>query len=639
MTGLVWIALALPLAGAVLLAVLGTRLPARGAGWLASLVMLAAFACSAIATIMLATRPHEERAVVQTAWTWLTAGSFQVGLDIWFDELTAVMLLVVTGIGFLIHVYSIGYMKGDEQERRFFAYLNLFVFSMLLLVVAGDLVVLLAGWGLVGLSSYLLIGYWHQKPSAVKAAKKAFVMNAVGDVGLALGIFLLFIELGTTAYAGVFAGAASLDSWTATAAALLLLVGALAKSAQLPLHTWLPDAMEGPTPVSALIHAATMVTAGVYLIARMNPLFHAAPYALETIVVIGVLGLLMAGAIALVQTDIKRIIAFSTMSQIAYMFVGVGLGAYWAGIFHLFTHAFFKALLFMGAGLVIHALHGEQDVRNMGGLRSVLPKTYFCMLVGALALVGIFPLSGGFSKDAILASALEVGTPLAWVAHIGGLAGALLTGIYTFRLIFLVFHRRMSPYAEAVAPKAVQHHGEGPSSMLWPVYILTIGAIIVGFLQVPGLTHVFFDWLEPIAPAGMVEPSAVQEWLTTLVAVSIGVVGIAIAGHLYLRESDVTERMRLGRGRLIGHALERRLYWDDLYEVAFERPAQWLAAFLRRDVDRPALAWLPTDGLGTFTAFLGRSVSVIENGVVRSYALVIALGVGGILLALLVRAA
>ncbi|MFM9125071.1 MAG: proton-conducting transporter membrane subunit, partial [Actinomycetota bacterium] len=296
MTGLVWTALALPLAGAVVLAVLGTRLPARGAGWLASLVMLAAFVCSAIATIMLASRPHEERAVVQTAWTWLTAGSFQVGLDIWFDELTAVMLLVVTGIGFLIHVYSIGYMKGDEQERRFFAYLNLFVFSMLLLVVSGDLVLLLAGWGLVGLSSYLLIGFWHQKPSAIKAAKKAFVMNAIGDVGLALGIFLLFIELGTTAYTGVFAGAGSLDSWTATIAALLLLVGAVAKSAQLPLHTWLPDAMEGPTPVSALIHAATMVTAGVYLIARMNPLFHAAPYALETIVVIGVLGLLMAGA-------------------------------------------------------------------------------------------------------------------------------------------------------------------------------------------------------------------------------------------------------------------------------------------------------------------------------------------------------
>ena len=639
MTGLVWIALALPLAGAAVLAVLGTRLPARGAGWLASLVMLAAFVCSAIATIMLASRPHEERAVVQTAWTWLTAGGLQVGLDLWFDELTAVMLLVVTGIGFLIHVYSIGYMKGDEQERRFFAYLNLFVFSMLLLVVAGDLVLLLAGWGLVGLSSYLLIGYWHQKPSAVKAAKKAFVMNAIGDVGLALGIFLLFVELGTTAYRGIFASVAQLDTWTATVACLLLLVGALAKSAQLPLHTWLPDAMEGPTPVSALIHAATMVTAGVYLIARMNPLFHEAPFALETVVVIGVLGLLMAGAIALVQTDIKRIIAFSTMSQIAYMFVGVGLGAYWAGIFHLFTHAFFKALLFMGAGLVIHALHGEQDVRNMGGLRRVMPKTYFCMLIGALALVGIFPLSGGFSKDAILSSALEVGTPLAWIAYIAGLAGALLTGIYTFRLMFLVFHRRMTPYAEAVAPKAVQHHGEGPSSMLWPVYILTVGAAFAGLLQIPGLTHVFLDWLEPIAPSGMVEPSALQEWITTLIAVTIGTVGIAIAGHLYLRENDATERMRLGGGRLVGHALERRLYWDDLYAVVFERPAQWLAAFLRRGVDQPAAGWLPTDGVGTFSAFLGRSFNAIENGVVRSYALVLVLGVAALLLFVLVRAA
>ncbi len=639
MTELVWISLALPLAGFLALLVLGTRLPARGAGWIGSLVMLAAFVAAAAATIMLAGKPEEQRQVSQVAWTWLQAGNFSVGLDIWFDELTAVMLLVVTGIGFLIHVFSVGYMQGDGQYRRFFAYLNLFVFSMLMLVVSGNLVLLLVGWGLVGLSSYLLIGFWHEKASAVKAAKKAFVMNAIGDVGIAVGAFLLFVELGTLTYGGMFARAAELDTATATIACLLLLVGAVAKSAQLPLHTWLPDAMEGPTPVSALIHAATMVTAGVYLIARFNPLFAEAPYALDTVIVIGVLGLLMAGAIAVVQTDIKRIIAFSTMSQIAYMFVGVGLSAYWAGIFHLFTHAFFKALLFMGAGLVIHALHGEQDIRNMGGLKRVMPKTWFCMLIGALALVGIFPFSGGFSKDAILSSALHVGTPLAWVAYIAGLVGALLTGIYTFRLMFLVFHGRMSPYAEKVAPHAVEHHGEGPRTMLWPVYILTIGAAVTGLLQIPGVTHVFFDWLDPIAPGGMVEPSAPQEWLTTGIAVTLGLVGIAIAAHLYLRGSAATDQIRLGRGRLIAHALERRVYWDDLYEVVFERPAAWAAAFLRRDVDGPAARWLPLDGAGTLTAFLGRTFNVVENGVVRSYALVFALGVGGLLLYLLVRGA
>jgi NADH-quinone oxidoreductase subunit L len=637
MTELVWITLALPVIGVIVLALLGMKLPARGAGWFASLIMLVAFGCAAVATILLAARPEEERQVVQVAWTWLSAGNFSVGLDLWFDELTAVMLLIITGVGFLIHVYSIGYMKEDPQSRRFMAYLNLFVFSMLLLVLSANLVLLLAGWGLVGLSSYLLIGFWHNKPKAIKAAKKAFIMNAIGDVGIAIGAFLLFVDLGTLTYSGIFAGAASLSETQASIACLLLLVGALAKSAQLPLHTWLPDAMEGPTPISALIHAATMVTAGVYLIARFNPLFHQAPKVLDLIVIIGVVGLLMAGLIALVQTDIKRIIAFSTMSQIAYMFVGVGLMSYWSGVFHLFTHAFFKALLFLGAGLVIHALHGEQDIRNMGGLRKQLPKVYFCMMIGALALSGIFPFSGGFSKDAILASALSVDTPIGWIAYVGGLVGALLTGIYTFRLMFMVFHRRMSPYAENVIPHSVKHHGEGPSTMLWPVYILSIGAAFAGLLQIPGVTHVFLSWLEPISPFGMVEPSAGQEWLTTLIGTAVGLTGIAIAYHLYARENTAPELIRNGNARLIHRALERRLYWDDLYEWTFERPLQWASAFLNRDVDSPAFRWAPLDGLGQLTAFFGRSFTIIENGIVRMYALVFALGIGAVILYLLVR--
>ena len=639
MIDLVWASLALPLAGVVLLAVLGMRVSARGAGWIASLVMLVAFACAVAATIMLAARPEEDRAVVDVAWTWLTAGDFRIGLDLWFDELTAVMLLIVTGVGFLIHVYSIGYMHGDPQARRFMAYLNLFIFSMLLLVLSANLVLLLAGWGLVGLSSYLLIGFWHHKPSAIKAAKKAFVMNAIGDVGLAIGVFLLFVDLRTVSYAGVFERASSLSETQASIACLLLLVGALAKSAQLPLHTWLPDAMEGPTPISALIHAATMVTAGVYLIARMNPLYQFAPKVLDLIVLLGVAGLLMAGFIAIVQTDIKRIIAFSTMSQIAYMFVGVGLSAYWAGIFHLFTHAFFKALLFLGAGIVIHALHGEQDIRNMGGLRRIMPKTWFVMLIGALALAGVFPFSGGFSKDAILAAALHVDSPIGWIAFVGGLIGALVTGIYTFRLMFRVFHGRPSPFAEKVAPESVHHHGEGPSSMLWPVYLLAIGAAFAGFLQFPGLTHVMSSWLEPIAPGGMVEATVGQEWLVTILGTAVGLIGIAIAYHLYATGSDAPERIYHGRGRLPAHVLEHRFYWDDLYAWTIERPLMWASSFLVRDVDRPAFRWAPLDGLGQLTAFLGRSFAVIENGIVRMYALVLALGVGGLILYLLVHGA
>ena len=639
MTELVWITLALPLVGVALLTVLGMRLPAKGAGWLASLIMLAAFVCAAIATIMLATRPEEERQVVQEAWTWLSAGSFRVGLDIWFDELTAVMLLIVTGVGFLIHVYSIGYMQDDPQSRRFMAYMNLFVFSMLLLVVSANLVLLLAGWGLVGLSSYLLIGFWHQKPKAIAAAKKAFVMNAIGDVGLAVGLFLLFVDLGTVSYAGIFSQAGTLSETQASIACLLLLVGALAKSAQLPLHTWLPDAMEGPTPISALIHAATMVTAGVYLIARMNPLYVHAPLVLDLIVLIGVAGLLMAGFIALVQTDIKRIIAFSTMSQIAYMFVGVGLTAYWTGIFHLFTHAFFKALLFLGAGLVIHALNGEQDIRNMGGLKRVMPKVWFVMLIGALALSGIFPFSGGFSKDAIISSGLHVGGWLGWTAFTAGLIGACVTGIYTFRLMFRVFHGPPSPYAEKVAPENVHHHGEGPRTMLWPVYLLAVGAAFAGLLQIPGVTHVMFSWLEPIAPDGMVEATVGQEWLTTLLGTTAGLIGIGIAYHLYVSHVDAPGHIYQGRGRLIAHALERRLYWDDLYLWTFEKPVQWPASFVNRDVDRTAFRWAPLDGLGQLTAFFGRSFAVIENGIVRMYALVLALGIAGLLLYLLVRGA
>ena len=371
-------------------------------------------------------------------WEWLTAGNFHVGLSILLDPVSVFMMLIVAGVGFLIVAYSVGYMDGDDEERRYFAYMALFVFSMLLLVQSGNLLILLAGWGLVGLSSYLLIGFWHERPSAIAAAKKAFIVNAFGDATFAIALFLLIQHTGTLDFGLAADRAQGLSSTVVNLVALGLLGGAVAKSAQLPLQTWLPDAMEGPTPVSALIHAATMVTAGVFLIVRTHAFFELAPVVQDLAAGLGAATILLAGLVALVQTDIKRVIAYSTMSQIGYMFLAVGIGAYANGMFHLMTHAFFKALLFMAAGIVIHSLMAEQDMRKMGGLRKYLPKTYIAFLAGSLALVAIPTFSGFFSKDSILAASLAEGTygAVLWVV---GIAGAVLTGIYTFRMLFMVW--------------------------------------------------------------------------------------------------------------------------------------------------------------------------------------------------------
>src|SRR2546425_10679719 len=389
-----WICLLSPLAAAGLITLAGERISRRGAGYLATLSCFVAFGGAIASSVGLLGRPAGNRAVVSTAWTWVSGGSYRSGLEVMIDPLSVFMMLVVAGVGGLIVGYSIGYMDGDDEERRYFAYMALFVFSMLLLVQGGNLLILLAGWGMVGLSSYLLIGFWHERPSAIAAAKKAFIMNAIGDATMALALFLLIKKAGSVEF-GILGG--QYGSTVATLVALGLLGGAVAKSAQLPLQTWLPDAMEGPTPVSALIHAATMVTAGVYLIVRTHAIFEAAHYVQDVAAGLGAATLVMAGLIGLVQTDIKRVIAYSTMSQIGYMFLGVGLTAYSNGMFHLLTHAFFKALLFLAAGIVIHALAGEQDMRNMGGLRRLMPLTWWFFLIGGLALVGIPPFAGFFS--------------------------------------------------------------------------------------------------------------------------------------------------------------------------------------------------------------------------------------------------
>ena len=634
-----WIAYACPLVGCVVIALLGFAgegVPRRVSSLIACAAMLVAFLFAVIVFFKLRDLPDEARSVQSVAWTWLQSGSFHVDNSILVDQLSAVMLLIVTGVGFLIHVYSVGYMHGDLEERRYFSYLNLFVFSMLVLVLAANFVILLVGWGMVGLSSYLLIGFWHQRPSAVAAAKKAFVMNAVGDVGLAIGIFMIFRELGTVDYIEVFGDRAQLGVGTSTMnwICFLLLVGGLAKSAQLPLHTWLPDAMEGPTPVSALIHAATMVTAGVYLIARMNPLYSYAPDIQHLIVAIGVIGLLMAGLTALSQTDIKRIIAFSTMSQIAYMFVGVGLGAYWTGIFHLTTHAFFKALLFMGAGVVIHALADEQDIRQMGGMGRWLPRTAACMWIGTLTLAGIFPLSGGISKDSILASGLQLGGFWGYLAFVGGVVGALLTGLYASRLMFVVFRGEPSEFAAHEAPHHTEH-GEGPRSMLIPIYILTVLSVIAGVLQFPGVTEYFSDWLEPTVYGGvpMIVPSTSNDWIATVVATSAGLIGILAAARIWrTRTASVTVPAPLQR------LSERRFYWDELYDYAFYRPAVFVANGLRRTVEADIFLELP-DALGSWATHLGRAFGAVQSGLVRVYALAFALGVGVLVFYFMVQAA
>jgi NADH-quinone oxidoreductase subunit L len=606
-----WICLLSPLAATGLITLGGERISRRAAGYLATLSCFVAFGGAVASFIGLLGREGEERDVVSTAWTWLAGGSYRSGLEILVDPLSIFMMLVVSGVGALIVGYSIGYMDGDAEERRYFAYMALFVFSMLLLVQAGNLLLLLAGWGMVGLCSYLLIGYWHERPSAIAAAKKAFVMNAIGDATMALALFLLIKEASSLEM-GILGG--EYNSTTANLVALGLLGGAVAKSAQLPLQTWLPDAMEGPTPVSALIHAATMVTAGVYLIVRTHPIFEQAPVVADLAAGLGAGTLLLAGLIALVQVDIKRVIAYSTMSQIGYMFLGAGLGAYANGMFHLMTHAFFKALLFMAAGIVIHALANEQDIRKMGGLRELMPRTYQAFLIGSLALVGIFPFAGFFSKDSILAAALDAGA-YGWVLWVAGLAGTFLTGLYTFRLLFIAFWGEPSPFVrEHFHPLKRDVVGV---SMAATVAVLAVLSVIGGWIQFAPWWHPIETWLEAVAEP-LISPQGWHEGLSIGLSLILGLAGIGVAWLLYGARVRPVPRFAFAQ-----RTLERKFYFDELYDAVFYRPTVWVAKTVRRWIEEPLIFGTVRD-LGDETRDVGGLFARAQTGLLRTYALAIA---------------
>jgi NADH-quinone oxidoreductase subunit L len=607
-----WITLLLPLASAVAITLGGTRVSRRLAGYVSTVTAMGAFAAAVVAFFEMWSKSPGARGATTTSWTWLAAGPYHFGLSLLVDQLSIMMMLIVTGVGSLIVAYSVGYMDGEDEERRFFAYMSLFLFSMLLLVEGGNLLLLLAGWGMVGLSSYLLIGYYQERESAIAAAKKAFVMNAFGDATMALALFLLVQHTRRLDYGGVFA-AAPHGGTVANLIALGLLGGAVAKSAQIPLHTWLPDAMEGPTPVSALIHAATMVTAGVYLICRTHPLFENAYVIQDLAAGLGAATLLMAGLIALVQVDIKRVIAYSTMSQIGYMFVGAGLGAYPNAMFHLMTHAFFKALLFLAAGIAIHAVVGEQDIHRLAGVGKLMPFTKWVFLVGSLALVGIPPFAGFFSKDSIITASLDHG----WygdVIYAACLVGAFLTGVYAFRLFFVVFTGEPSAFARE---HFHSHHGqEGPLSMLWTVGVLGVLSVIGGFLQFAPVWHPLSTWLDPVTRP-IVEPTNTQEWATSAIAIVVGLAGIGVAWALYgARRVAVPRTLPL---------LQKKFYWDELYDLVWYRTGDVVARGFYAFVELPLIS----GGIDAVSGALGvgsRELSLAQTGLVRSYALALAGG-------------
>jgi NADH-quinone oxidoreductase subunit L len=615
--GLLWLVPALPLFGATVNLFWGNRL-GRYAGWLGSATVIAAFAVSLALMSQLLGKPAEDRLFLQHLFQWIDVGRFQVGMDLRLDDLSMTMVLVVTGVGALIHVYAIGYMDGDPRYGRFFAYMNLFVFFMLMLVLGANYLVLYLGWEGVGLCSYLLIGFWSDVPANAEAAKKAFITTRIGDTLMLVGLALIVFRFGTLDFEAVFGTAgAVLTKDAATAIALLLFAGAIGKSAQVPLHVWLPDAMAGPTPVSALIHAATMVTAGVYLVVRSHVLFELSGVALTVVLVVGLVTAIFAATCAIAQQDIKRVLAYSTISQLGFMFMAAGMRAYAVAMFFLVAHAFYKALMFLGAGSVIHGMHDEQDLRQMGGLRRVMPITFVTFLIGALALAGVPPLAGFFAKDAVLEVAQHTGRDAVYL--LGSLA-AFLSAFYLGRMLFLTF------FGEARSDRARGAH-ESPAVMWLPLAVLAFGVVTAGWLNLTpeGRLAGFLEQVTGFSPTGI----GLGALPLAGAAVVLSLTALGLTWWIY------------GSGRVDWGAFRDRLepfpraalngwYVDRAYDSVVIQPAKtgaWITAYV---VDARIIDGL-VEGIGAGVRRLADRGRMIQTGFVRSYALVVFLGAVGIL--------
>jgi NADH-quinone oxidoreductase subunit L len=627
----------LPLFGAIVAGLLGRVIGVRGAQVVTVVPMLISAGLSVFAFWGTLHAEHHEALIVPVA-EWIRSGAFEVDWALRIDTLTSVMLVVVNVVSALVHVYSVGYMSHDPHPQRFMAYLSLFTFAMLMLVTADNFVQMFFGWEGVGLASYLLIGFWYKRPSANAAAIKAFVVNRVGDFGFALGIMAVFYVFHSVDFGTVFGAAPQqvgktfhflwMDADVLTTICLLLFIGAMGKSAQIGLHTWLPDAMEGPTPVSALIHAATMVTAGVFMVARCSPLFSLSPAALDVVAVVGATTAIFAATVGLVQNDIKRVIAYSTCSQLGYMFFALGVGGYGAAIFHLFTHAFFKALLFLGAGSVIHAMSDEQDMRRMGGIWRKIPFTYAMMWIGSLALAGVPFFAGFYSKDIIVEAAFAHGTGVGQYAFAMGVLAALLTAFYSWRLIFLTFHG---------APRAdhhvMEHVHESPPVMTIPLAVLALGAIFAGFLFAPyfvGHEREALWGASLVLPAKDVieEAHHAPEWVALLPTV-MGIIGIVLAWIFYIRRPSLPVALA-ETNRPLYLFLLNKWYFDEAYDFFIVRPALWLGRVFWKTGDGRLIDGLGPDGIAMVTRGLAARAARLQSGYLYHYAFAMLIGVAAL---------
>ncbi|TWR29736.1 NADH-quinone oxidoreductase subunit L [Mucilaginibacter pallidiroseus] len=627
MDKLIWLIPILPLAGFIING-LGRNTLSKGViGAIGSVLVLVAFGLSVSAFFQIKSTGVP---INVTVFDWIAVGDFKIPFAFLIDQLSSIMLLVITGVGFLIHLYSIGYMHDDAGFGKFFAYLNLFVFFMLLLVMGSNYVVMFIGWEGVGLCSYLLIGFWYSNPSYADAAKKAFIMNRIGDLGFLLGIFLIVNTFGSVAYGDIFPKAASMGANGApfVLITILLFVGAVGKSAQLPLFTWLPDAMAGPTPVSALIHAATMVTAGIYMIARSNILFTLAPDTMEVVAIVGLATAAFAALIALTQTDIKKVLAYSTVSQLGYMFLGLGVGAYTGAFFHVLTHAFFKALLFLGAGSVIHAMSGEQDMRKMGGLKGNIKVTFITMLIGTIAIAGIPPFSGFFSKDEILAAAFAHST----VFYVVGVITAGLTSFYMFRLMYLTFWGKFRGTHEQ------EHHlHESPANMTIPLIILAILSAIAGAIGVPAVLgghHELGAYLSPVFEAshkvlGEHELSHNTEWILMGTSVAIALAAMAYAYSKYGKGANIPVADTEERTALTNLSYNK-FYVDELYDTIIRKPLDAMSVFFYKVVDKSGIDAF-VNGLGKGSVETSKGLRLLQTGNVGFYIFMMVIGIVAIL--------